>query len=64
MEAADMTAYADHPHTDPSDGRQECDTCGKFVWAVTHSCKGVPVTEAAEARMWARHQERYRELKP
>ena len=59
-----MTAYADHPHTDPSDGRQECDTCGKFVWAVTHSCKGVPVTEAAEARMWARHQERYRELKP
>ena len=41
---------ADHPHTDPGDGRSECDRCGKFVWLVIHSCKGVPVTEAARAR--------------
>mgnify|MGYP001034101932 CR=1 FL=1 len=32
------------------DGRTECQTCGKWVWEVTHSCKGVPVTEAARAR--------------
>ena len=43
---------ADHPHTDPGDGRTECDRCGKFVWLVTHSCKGIPVTEAARRR-WA-----------
>lgn len=40
----------DHPHTDPGDGRTECDRCGKWVWLVTHSCKGVPVTEAARER--------------
>lgn len=40
----------DHPHTDPGDGRQECHTCGKYVWRVTHSCKGVPVTPAAVER--------------
>jgi hypothetical protein len=44
----------DHPHTDPGDGRTECDVCGKWVWLVTHSCKGVPVTQAA----WLRHRER------
>lgn len=41
----------DHPHSDPGDGRQECDVCGKWVWLVTHSCKGVPVTEAAWERL-------------
>jgi hypothetical protein len=40
----------DHPHTDPGDGRTECETCGKFVWPATHSCKRVPVTDAARAR--------------
>lgn len=45
---------ADHPHADPGDGRTECETCGKWVWLVTHSCKRVPVTPAAVAR----HQER------
>lgn len=40
----------DHPHDDPGDGRTECDTCGKWIWPVTHSCKGVPVTLAALAR--------------
>ncbi|MFD6565478.1 hypothetical protein [Micromonospora profundi] len=45
-----MTA-ADHPHTDPGDGRTECERCGKFVWPAIHSCKGVPVTAAARARM-------------
>lgn len=33
----------DHPHTDPGDGRVQCPTCGKWVWMVTHSCKGVRV---------------------
>lgn len=42
---------ADHPHTDPGDGRTECQTCGKWVWLVTHSCKGVPVTQAAMDRL-------------
>ncbi|MEV4197043.1 hypothetical protein [Micromonospora globbae] len=42
---------ADHPHTDPGDGRTECDVCGKYVWPATHSCKGVPVTERALARL-------------
>lgn len=37
----------DHPHNDPGDGRTECQVCGKWVWEVTHSCKGVPVTQAA-----------------
>lgn len=45
-----MTVSADHPHTDPGDGRTECQRCGKFVWPVIHSCKGVPVTEAARLR--------------
>jgi hypothetical protein len=41
---------ADHPHTDPGDGRTECDRCGKFVFPAIHSCKGVPVTAAARDR--------------
>lgn len=45
---------ADHPHSDPGDGRSECDACGKWVWPVTHSCKGVPVTEAGMRRFVAR----------
>lgn len=45
---------ADHPYTDPGDGRTECDTCGKWVFECIHSCKGVPVTEAAMARFNAR----------
>lgn len=40
----------DHPHTDPEDGRSECDVCGKWVWPSIHSCKGVPVTESAKLR--------------
>jgi hypothetical protein len=44
----------DHPHTDPGDGRTECDVCGKWVFEAIHSCKGVPVTQAA----WLRHRER------
>ena len=40
----------DHPHTDPGDGRTECVTCGKFVFEAIHSCKRVPVTEAAKRR--------------
>jgi hypothetical protein len=40
----------DHPHTDPGDGRTECDRCGKWIFPVIHSCKGVPVTEAAMRR--------------
>jgi len=40
----------DHPHSDPGDGRTECLTCGKWIFEITHSCKGVPVTEAAKAR--------------
>lgn len=40
--------YADHPYADPGDGRSECDRCGRFVRPVIHSCKGVPVTEAAK----------------
>ena len=47
-------AFADHPHTDPGDGRTECEVCGKWVWECTHSCKGVPVTEAAMARLRTR----------
>jgi len=44
----------DHPRTDPGDGRAECDLCGKFVWAVTHSCKGTaPVlTDPGYGRTW------------
>ncbi len=46
----DRLVAPDHPHTDPGDGRTECETCGKWVWPVTHSCKRVPVTAAAIAR--------------
>ncbi len=49
-----VQAPADHPYADPGDGRSECDVCGKFVWPVTHSCKGVPVTEAAMGRFRSR----------
>jgi hypothetical protein len=45
----------DHPHTDPGDGRTECDTCGKWVWESIHSCKRVPVTPAALERMYRRN---------
>lgn len=44
----------DHPHEDPGDGRVECLTCGKWVRMILHSCKGVPVTEAARNRAKAR----------
>jgi len=40
----------DHPHSDPGDGRTECMTCGKWVFECIHSCKRVPVTEAALQR--------------
>lgn len=33
----------DHPHANPGDGRPQCPTCGKFVWPVIHSCKGIRV---------------------
>jgi len=52
-EAVESTPLGDHPHVDPRDGRTECYLCGKFVHDVTHSCKGVPVTRAAEARVRA-----------
>jgi len=39
-----VPALGDHPHFDPGDGRTECLTCGKWIFEVTHSCKGVPVT--------------------
>jgi hypothetical protein len=54
--------HVDHPHTDPGDGRTECDLCGKWVWEVTHSCKGVPVTESAWKRYHARHLGSYPKL--
>lgn len=43
-----------HPLSDPGDGRQECDVCGKWVWLVTHSCNRVPFTEAAIQRWTTR----------
>ncbi len=46
----EAATFGDHPHTDPGDGRSECQVCGKFIWPATHSCKGVPVTQAARAR--------------
>lgn len=49
----ETTPLGDHPHVDPGDGRTECYLCGKFVHDVIHSCKGVPVTRAAEARVRA-----------
>lgn len=51
MSTPESAAVGDHPHSDPGDGRQECKTCGKWVWLVTHSCKGVPVTQAAMDRL-------------
>lgn len=45
----------DYPHTDPGDGRTEGQTCGKYVWLSIHSCKRVPVTEAAKVR-WRQRQ--------
>lgn len=45
---------ADHPYTDPGDGRTECDLCGKWIFPAIHSCKRVPVTAAALARWEAR----------
>jgi hypothetical protein len=29
------------------DGRTECEVCGKWVYPIIHSCKGMPVTAAA-----------------
>lgn len=52
-EAVGEPPVADHPHADPGDGRPECTVCGKYVWPATHSCKGVPVTNAARARLSA-----------
>lgn len=43
----DTQPLGDHPHADPGDGRTECDRCGKWVFEAIHSCKGLPVTEAA-----------------
>lgn len=48
-----MDARADHPHTDPGDGRTECQTCGKWIFEAIHSCKGFPVTDAAWERFYA-----------
>lgn len=47
----EAAGLGDHPHIDPGDGRTECYLCGKFVHDVIHSCKGVPVTRAAEERI-------------
>lgn len=53
-----MTVNPDHPYTDPGDGRVECETCGKWVHLVIHSCKGYPVTyEAAMRRVGELRQE-------
>lgn len=49
-QSVESAPLGDHPHSDPGDGRSECQTCGKWVWLVTHSCKGVPVTQAAMDR--------------
>jgi hypothetical protein len=46
---------ADHPHNDPGDGRTECEVCGKWVHECIHSCKGVPVTDAAMSRWYERN---------
>lgn len=32
-----------HPTTNPGDGREQCEVCGKYVFPVTHSCSGVRV---------------------
>lgn len=41
---------ADHPHEDPGDGREQCETCGKWVWLVTHSCKGIRAARQEQGR--------------
>lgn len=46
----DTQPLGDHPHTDPGDGRSECDRCGRWIFPAIHSCSGVPVTEAAMRR--------------
>lgn len=51
---------SDHPHTDPGDGRSECQRCGKWIFPVIHSCKGVPVTEAAQLRKATTKQPEFR----
>lgn len=53
----------DHPHNDPGDGRTECDVCGKWIRPAIHSCKGVPVTDAAYARMTSRLSDNFRDHK-
>lgn len=47
--------HPDHPYSDPGDGRTECDVCGKWIYECIHSCNGVPVTDAAWDRWFARH---------
>lgn len=54
----DLRASVDHPYSDPGDGRAECELCGKWVFKVIHSCKGVPVTAAAWDR-WVERQPRF-----
>lgn len=49
-----INVRGDHPHTDPDDGRTECDVCGKWIFPVIHSCKRIPVTEVAKVRHEAR----------
>ena len=49
--------HVDHPYENPGDGRRECYLCGKWVWPVTHSCKGVPVTPDAEMRLLTNRDE-------
>ena len=41
MEIRRGIGVTDHPYTDPGDGRTRCETCGKYVWLVINSCKGV-----------------------
>lgn len=57
--ARDGRPLADHPHTDPGDGRKECLACGKWIHPVLHSCKRVPVTTAALARFRAEREGTY-----
>jgi hypothetical protein len=49
--------HADHPYTDPGDGRSQCEVCGKWVWLVLHSCKGVRVAPASPVRVVVDPQE-------
>lgn len=55
-QSSERRVAPDHPHTDPKDGRTECDVCGKWVHECIHSCKGVPVTDAAWERWHQRNQ--------